>query len=346
MPCLAINSHAFEGPQFNSVYELADYQQTLDSDALSTFKSQYVDRKKPEEAPEWLKKRLPQPILEGHPEWVSLYWKAWRLASLNMFKAKAEQTHLPKYYMDEVYNGNSFMWNTAFMIQLAKWAWYMWPSIQSFETFYNSQCKVKDGSHNCNQDYYKGYIPREVFGDGSRCCATACNGQTNSPLFSWVEWEHFGFSADTARIEYVLPIIIAQYEYIEERMKITEGPNAGLYKTNSLGSGMDATPRLGTHWSQIKGAWVCITAQQALNAEHISKMAGLLGKKDIADIYTARYEVIKKEINDKLWDSPRGFYADKMESPNNFSNVESNSSFWPFLAGIPDVDKAKKMVEG
>lgn len=73
--------------------------------------------------------KLPSPILENNPDYVELYWKAWSLA-FDHFKAPLQGSHFVSNYIDEGFAPNIFQWDTIFMIMFARYAHFVFPSIQ------------------------------------------------------------------------------------------------------------------------------------------------------------------------------------------------------------------------
>ena len=58
---------------------------------------------------------LPVPIWTGHPKELEMYWKAWEIAIGNI-RAPQEGSGFVSSYLDTAYNGNIFMWDSAFML--------------------------------------------------------------------------------------------------------------------------------------------------------------------------------------------------------------------------------------
>ena len=88
--------------------------------------------------------KLPSPILEDNPEYVELYWKAWSLA-FDHCKRPPSGSPFVSNYIDEAFSPNIFQWDTIFMIMFARYAHFLFPSIQ--------MCK-DDCSHRLSQLEY------------------------------------------------------------------------------------------------------------------------------------------------------------------------------------------------
>ena len=73
---------------------------------------------------------------------------------------------------------------------------------------------------------------------------------------------------------------------------------------------MDNTPRHNVG----KAAWIDYSAQQALAALCITKIAEVQNKKQIAETYINKYNNIKSNINKLLWDDKTNFYYDMTEN--------------------------------
>jgi hypothetical protein len=89
----------------------------------------------------------------------------------------------------------------------------------------------------------------------------------NPPLFAWMEWRCYQITGDSSRIRRVLPVLTSYDEWLTHNCRSDK--NRDLYYISMLGSGMDNTPRPDVG----KAGWVDFSAQQALAAGCIAKMA-------------------------------------------------------------------------
>src|SRR5512137_1935318 len=87
-----------------------------------------------------LKARLPEPVLDSHPGYIDMYWKAWELAQQHIQANPQPGNGLMDYWMDEAYLIDLlFQWDTDFMTLFGRYGYFMWPSIASLDNFYHTQ---------------------------------------------------------------------------------------------------------------------------------------------------------------------------------------------------------------
>ena len=65
------------------------------------------------------KSRLPEPVWDGHDGSVEAYYKAWEIAFSNIFKPTEENGFVSP-YIDTAFNGDSFLWDSCFMLMFGK----------------------------------------------------------------------------------------------------------------------------------------------------------------------------------------------------------------------------------
>ncbi|MDQ1353590.1 MAG: hypothetical protein QG657_3896, partial [Acidobacteriota bacterium] len=85
-----------------------------------------------------------------------------------------------------------------------------------------------------------------------------------------------------------------------------------------------------------------LSSLYALDAEMMMHIAGLLGKKEDAETFKKEYEAIKEKINQHLWN--RDFYYDRYWN-GEFSAHKAASNFYPLIAGVPEEERVKKLLE-
>jgi len=274
---------------------------------------------------EFPKDKIPQPILENNPEWIELYYAAWKMA-WNKISEGTKENGFADYYMDEGFNKLIFQWDTNFIVAFALYAKDVFPAIQSLDNFYKKQ----------RADGYIQRVYRETTGE-LVSEPTPDEPMVNPPLFAWIEFKHYQLTGEKLRIEKVLPNLVAYYDWIETNMRDSIGK--GLYYNTMLGSGMDNTPRPNVG----KTGWIDMSAQQALAALCISKLAGIIDKYDIENQYYKKYIELKELINKHCWNSEKKFYFD-MTIAGNHSSIKHIGAFWPLLAEIPDSEQTDKLL--
>jgi hypothetical protein len=88
---------------------------------------------------------------------------------------------------------------------------------------------------------------------------------------------------------------------------------------------------------------VGLNALYALDTEILMIMAGELGLQAEVDKWRARYDQIKKNVNEKLWSEEDGLYLNR-HWDGRFSRRLSPENFYPLAAGLADGERAKRMM--
>lgn len=266
---------------------------------------------------------LPSPILDDYPTWIELYWKSWEIAASKVQFGTPENGFVDR-YLDEAFNSNIFQWDTAFMMFFARYAQGFIPSIVSLDNFYRKQ-------------HPDGAICREIReSNGSDFWPKSSRTFTNPPLFSWAEWEYYQYTNDASRFPEVLPVLDRYYQWCKDNRTFA---SHDLYFWNNLASGMDNSPR---PENQVVG-WVDYTAQQALAAENLVKIARAIRDSVLAATYQDEYETLSDKLNSLCWNADDGFYWD-IDAGVTQVPVKTAACFWPMLAGITDAQQATALV--
>lgn len=101
------------------------------------------------------KQILPDPTWSGHEKEIEMYWKAWQIGIGNI-KAPEPDSGFVCSYLDVAYNGNIFMWDSAFMMMFARFGTRFFPFQRTLDNFYAKQ-------------HPDGFICREIKADGADC---------------------------------------------------------------------------------------------------------------------------------------------------------------------------------
>ena len=265
---------------------------------------------------------LPSPILDDNKNYVDLYWKAWQLAFLH-FKKPPKGSPLVSNFIDEAFSPNIFQWDTFFMLMYARYAHFIFPSIQSLDNFY------------CRQ-YENGYIDREIQEvNGEDFVYEGRQNTINPPLFSWTEVENYKITGDDSRFTSVIPALEKYAEWLEKYRK-KENTIHGLYWQTRLGSGMDNVPRSGS-------GWVDMSAQMVMMYNNLSFLCGKVGMKEKAVSYKGKAEDIAARINKFMWNEEDGLYYDINDKGDQIK-CKTVACFWPMLAVMANNDQAEKML--
>ena len=79
------------------------------------------------------KQILPDPTWSGHEKEIEMYWKAWQIGIGNI-KAPEPDSGFVCSYLDVAYNGNIFMWDSAFMMMFARFGTRFFPFQRTLDT--------------------------------------------------------------------------------------------------------------------------------------------------------------------------------------------------------------------
>lgn len=88
---------------------------------------------------------------------------------------------------------------------------------------------------------------------------------------------------------------------------------------------------------------VDLNSLYALDAYCLAQIANILKNRPDYQTYMQEYSRMKELINEKLWDETEGFYFDR-HWDGTFSYRKAASNFYPLIAGIPDKDRADRML--
>ncbi|MDR1023736.1 MAG: cadherin-like beta sandwich domain-containing protein [Prevotellaceae bacterium] len=269
------------------------------------------------------REQLPKPVLDGNPEWVDMYSKAWELAFAHMKAPQSGSPFVSNYY-DEAFDGGFYQWDVIFMTMFGKYAHHIFPGIQSLDNFYCSQNSSGSISRTINEA-----TGNDAFADGN-------SNQINPPLFSWAEVENFKVTGDKSRFASVLPALEKYFEYVEKVRGCPDTPHK-LYWSNGQSSGMDNTPRdegrPNTHWASDHQGWVDASAQMVIQCNNIATICDELGNAEKAAAYRAKATAIADSINSWMWSEADGIYYD-LQVNGTQMRWKSIAAFWPMLAGI------------
>ena len=268
--------------------------------------------------------KLPSPILDGNPDWVAMYWKAWQLAFTHM-ERPPEGSPFVSNWLDASFDDKIYQWDTIFMVMFARYGNSVFPAVQSLDNFY------------CRQ-HEDGLIWRVIvktngldhpWGGGNNNARSI-----NPPLFSWAEVESFKNTGDKSRFAAVLPVLEKYVGWLEAHRK---SPVHGLYWNNGQGSGMDNTPRdegrPGGHSATDEQGWVDMSSQMVIQYNNLATMCDELGKPEKAVAYRAKAKAIGDLINKWCWNQKDGLYYD-VDVHGNQTHWKTVACFWPMLAGI------------
>ena len=309
-------------------------------------KKEYI----PEALPtfESVKDRLPEPVLDGHSDWIPMYWKCWQLAFAHL-KKPVSTSPLVSNWLDEWFSSNIFQWDTCFMMMFARYGHGEFPFIQSLDNFY---CLQRSSGFIC-REYTEGTGREIKFGHhGGFNDPHGWANSVNPPLFAWAECESFKVTGDKSRFRMILPVLAKYVEFLDrdgdpdappdtwqEQGRRSAGTPHQLYWNTALGSGMDDIPK-----PAKKGAgWVDMSCQMVMQYRELALICRELGQSEKATRFETEAKAIGERINMWCWNQDDGFYYDVIADGTQFRK-KTASGFWPMIAGIAAPEQVRRMV--
>ncbi|NQT27497.1 hypothetical protein HQ585_19240 [candidate division KSB1 bacterium] len=269
---------------------------------------------------------LPHPVIEGNPDLIDLYWKAWEIAFTKLRQPQDGST-LVSNYIDEAFSNNIFQWDTALMILFSRYGHHVFPAIQSLDNFYANQ-------------HENGFICREIREeDGSDFYYFldffGTKNLINPPIFTWAETESYKISGDKSRYTMVIPVLEKYAEWLE-KYRCKSNTKHELYWNTGLGSGMDNTPRHGS-------GWVDMSSQMVMLYRDLAEMCDEIGKSKKADKFRNTAASISDRINQFMWNETDGLYYDVDDNGKQVP-WKTIACFWPMLAGVCSEHQAEELI--
>lgn len=279
------------------------------------------------------KEKLPIPILEGHEDWINLYYLAWETAFKNIEYIDKPGWKTQLSCMPGV--GITWLWDSCFMTFITNYSNGTLSAFHNLDNIYRFQ-RETDGyismayRASTDNDAYPG-------------------GRINPPIAAWAEWQHYVITGDVTRFSTVIKVLERFYNYIEN----THRRSCGLYWfEDPCASGMDNSPRGGFDTIHYDGSNMChidLACQQALSAACISSIYSVLGNDEKVQFYKQECTRICELINQYHWSDKAGFYFDiftgEYEIRERFINSKTAAAFWTLLCGCTDKQQSERMLE-
>lgn len=276
---------------------------------------------------------LPQPIIDGKPEWIEAYYKAWELAFENIDYVDKEGWKPQLTCMPGV--GIIWQWDSCFMAFITNYANGTLSALNNLDNLYRLRRK-SDGYMSMA---YRIEDEEPAYGE-----------RINPPVMAWAEWEAYLVSGDASRFENVLPALEGFFDYLEKNRT----RNCGLYWFEDPGSsGMDNSPRGGYYSIELNGSDLChidLAGQQALSAKCIANMHGVLGNAEKEAFYRAEHKRICDLINHYHWSERAQFYFDffirsEADLKVKYLNSKTMASAWALTCGAAEGEKGEQMMQ-
>lgn len=302
-----------------------------------------------------LRDRLPAPVYDEQPGWITLYWKAWELAFRN-FHEPGPDSHFVSPFIDAAFNQNIFLWDTCFMSMFCNAAHPLVPGIGSLDNFYARQHAdgeiCREINRTTRQDY-EPWVNRErrslftrngwdppheagapvIYRDrpapGTPPVLTL--DALNNPLPAWAELESFRVTGDRARLAMVYPPLVHYYGALRKYLR----QGNGLFVTDW--ASMDNSPR--NSFLAGGGTAVDTSCQMVLFARDLAEIADRLGRPADAAQFGGEADALAATINRLMWDPQRRFYFD-LTLDGRRAPVKTVAAFWALVARVATPDQA------
>ena len=286
---------------------------------------------------------LPEAVLDGNPEYVSIYDKAWELGYSRARKPPSTQ---PWYrtWMDEAFSDFIYQWDMASMMWFAKYMHKGFDAMGSMDIFYQAQ--RDDG----------GITRRILERNGS--AAGPRHGEVNPPLFVWSEWQSFRLTGDIDRVRRVLP---ALREYIDwlSIVRWSQSSDHQLYWNEMGGSGNETLFRPyaiyrdgGKEWGDPDHSGMMAQAYLLLG-----ELYDTVGDTDQATRMRATGEAVTERIHDYMWKTftvdgttyGQWFYVNAngdiapSDPARSYVDEPQTANLWAMTLGVDDATKRKQV---
>lgn len=268
----------------------------------------------------------------------AMYRAALSIASRHIRPAVASVFGKP--FVDAAFSDHIFLWDTCFIACYAKYHPDTLPIANALDNFYALQ-------------EADGYICREYDSKGRPVWPKSHPVSINPPLLAFAELELFEQSRDIERLKRVYAALKRNFDYLAGYLRRDDG----LCFNDALGSGMDNIPRHPDGWHDdgqgiamsheqplpfdykgpspawnVQGRAVDTSAQMALCADNLARIACLLGRDGDAVELLRFHAAMKEAINAHCWDEEDGFYYDLGYGKR--IRRKHIGMFWTLLAGV------------
>jgi hypothetical protein len=141
-------------------------------------------------------------------------------------------------------------------------------------------------------------------------------------------YERYLVTGDKEFLIDLLDDLVADYQlWVTER-----GTPDGMFWQFDVRDGMEESISGSRHVQNIRPT---INSYMAANARAISEIAKLAGRSEIADEFSRTAQVLRDDLNSKLWDADAKFY--KVKSPEGkFSDAREEIGFIPWMFDLAD----------
>jgi hypothetical protein len=147
---------------------------------------------------------------------------------------------------------------------------------------------------------------------------------------SWTAYALFQkylVDANAGYLTDMLPDLMAEYAQWERENRF---PN-GLFWQYDVRDGMEEQISGGR---KVKNIRPTINSYMFGNAGAISKIAGMAGDQTSAELFQAKADTLKKQVQEKLW-NPESLFFETVKEDGSFANVREEIGFIPWYFNLP-----------
>ncbi|WP_102407336.1 MGH1-like glycoside hydrolase domain-containing protein [Parabacteroides bouchesdurhonensis] len=275
------------------------------------------------------KKILPEPVWEGHAKELEMYWKAWEIGVRNI-KAPEAGSGFVSSYIDTAYNGNIFMWDSAFITMFARYGTRFFPFQRTLDNFYAKQ-------------HPDGFICREIKSDGADCFERYDPTSTGPNILPWSEIIYYKQFGDMDRLHRIFPVLCAYYKWL----KLNHTWRNGTYWSSGWGTGMDNMPRVQPQYNMIYShghmIWLDVTLQQYFIAGILLEIGFYLERWQEIEDFEDEQKLLKTYINENLWDDKEKCLFDQYRD-GSLSSTKGIYAYWALLTDVLPKDRLDAFV--
>lgn len=273
---------------------------------------------------------LPNPVWEGHSKEIEMYWRAWEIAVGNI-RQPLKGSGFVSPYLDTAYNGNIFMWDSAFMMMFARYGYRFFPFQHTLDNFYAKQ-------------HPDGFICREIKRDGADCFERYDPVSTGPNLLPWAEMVYYKQYGDTERLHRIFPVLCAYYKWL----KLNHTWQNGTYWSSGWGTGMDNMPRVQPQYNLIYShghmVWLDANLQQIFTAGILLEMGLYLERWQEIEEFEDEIKMLSQYVQQNLWDEKSGFLYDQY-ADGSLSKTKGIIAYWSLLTDVLKKEQMDKLVK-
>ncbi len=133
-------------------------------------------------------------------------------------------------------------------------------------------------------------------------------------------------------------------QLLQDNPQLQHSPKCAMYESGLDNSPMYDDVPFNPASGTLELADVGLNSYYAMDCEALARIADCLGRKRDATLLRREYEVMRGNINQRLWDADAEIYCNR-HWDGRLSPRWSPTSFFPLIAGVAPQDRAARMVE-